>query len=290
MRKVLTLLVTLCLLMFSSLASAANIKNHPRLAVMQFGNKAIMSQGLQTGDFVMCSEYAIYQLVACDWFDLVDYEQLENIAKMHSINMSGLVDQSTAVQLGKFASAQFMVVSNVTGLTAKNSTLGVNAGNSGNISGSKHTVTANVVMRIVDIETGRIVAAGMGTGSSSSTNAEIVFNAYRKNQTTTTTYGYGGATGDDPYEPINQNIPEITGTDNTISDTPEASNNSTITATTTNTEYEKTSYSIVIGTTEIADIQVRNALGKAVRDAVYGRTGLMTMLNGGKPLKIKTGF
>ena len=72
-------------------------------------------------------------MLASGWFDLVDYEQLSNIAKMHEINMSGLVDQSTAVQLGKFAGAQFMVVGNVTGLTSKESGLDYQHGRSGGL-------------------------------------------------------------------------------------------------------------------------------------------------------------
>ena len=40
----------------------------------------------------------------------------------------------------------------------------------------------------------------------------------------------------------------------------------------------------------VSDIQVRNAISKAVRDAIYGKMGIMTTLNNGKPLKIKTGF
>lgn len=316
MKKIVTLLVALVLLMLSSIANAANIKDFPRVAVMQFGNKAITTQGLQTGDFTLCSEYAIYQLLNSGWFDLVDYEQLSNIAKMHSINMSGLVDQSTAVQLGKFASAQFMVVGNVTGLTLKNSMLGAQAGNLGSVGGNKNTVTANVVMRIVDIETGRIVAAGIGSGSSSSTNAEIKFNLYRKN-TSVNTDGYGGSgdntdnigsTGSDNYDNYgnlqgenNSGSNEGTDTSQTI---PSADSQENLTGTgdlPTNSypisdsnptplynEYE--TYSVKIGTFTVSDVQVRNALGKAVRDAVYGRTGLMTTLNGGKPLKIKTGF
>ena len=49
-------------------------------------------------------------------------------------------------------------------------------------------------------------------------------------------------------------------------------------------------YSIKIGAVEISMIQARNALSKAVSDAVYGRTGIMTTLNGGTQLKLKTGL
>ena len=70
--------------------------------------------------------------------------------------------------------------------------------------------------------------------------------------------------------------------------------NNTTTASTTNQyvtyQREEENYSIVIGTVEVSDVQVRNAISKAVRDAIYGKTGIMTTLNNGKQLKIKTGF
>lgn len=300
MRKLFCSVIVLLIMSLINIANAANIKDYPRVAVMQFGNKAIMSDGLKHGDFAMCSEYAIYQLLASGWFDLIDYEQLSNIAKMHSINMSGFVDQSTTVQLGKFASAQFMIVGNVTGLTLKASELGVSSSKTGGIGGNKNTVTANVVIRIVDIETGRIVAAGMGNGSSSSTNIEIKFNKYRKNGSNTNSElnGVGGgdsldssiAQGEEENntiieEKLQENISSgiknveqtlIEGVSNQFNTREEAS--------------EINTYTITIGSKQVSDIQVRNALGKAVRDAIYGRAGLMTMLNGGKPVKIKTGF
>ena len=49
-------------------------------------------------------------------------------------------------------------------------------------------------------------------------------------------------------------------------------------------------YVIRIGSDTFSAVQVRNAISKAVRDAVYGNTGLMTMLNDGKKLKIKIGL
>lgn len=249
----------------SSTVKAADVHSYPTVAVMQFGNKAITSQGLRRYDFDSASEYAIYQLLASGWFDLVDYEQLSNIAKMHEINMSGLVDQSTAVQLGKFAGAQFMVVGNVTGLTSKESGLDYQHGRSGGLGVDVRTVIANVAIRIVDIETGRIVGAGLGKGESATSNVEIVFNKYRKS--------------DNAILPINSD--ESSGENE--EEGGDLNNNST------NSE-EVGQYSIKIGSDTFSAVQVRNAISKAVRDAVYGNTGLMTMLNDGKKLKTKTGF
>ena len=262
MKKIFLLTATLIFsVIFTNLAAAANIKEHPRLAVMNFANKAITSQGLRDYDFSSASEYAIYQLSASDWFDLIDYEQMATVARLHSINLSGLVDTATAPALGNFLSAQFILVGALTGMTVKES--GAKIGAAGAKAGySKHKVTANVTVRFVDMETLRIVATGMGTGESSSSSAEISFTPYRNFENW--------------IIPRQTNI--IIGDNNSVT-----TNNTISTA-------DNADYFITIGTTEVSAVQVRNALSKAVRDAVYGKMGILTALNGGKKLKIKTGF
>lgn len=178
LKKAFGSLVLIGAMMGCSLASATDIKDFPRVAVMNIGNKAITSRGLRDQDFSSATEYAIYQLSASGWFDLIDYEQLGTIAQMHSINMSDMVDTSTAVQFGKIAGAEYMVVGYVTGLTTKENIAGLQAGNAKG-SNAQHVVTANVALRIVDIKTGRIMVAGLGKGSSTSTLTEIGFTKYR---------------------------------------------------------------------------------------------------------------
>lgn len=178
MKKLVKFIVVPMMCLAANFASAANIKDYPTVAVMDFGNKAITSRGLRGHDMTMATEYAIYQLSACGWFDLIDYEQLSTIAKMHSINMSGMVDSSSAVQMGKISGAQFMVIGNVTGLTTKENVAGLRAHNA-KLNNAQHVVNANVTVRIVDVETGRIVAAGIGKGSSTSTMTEVGFTKYR---------------------------------------------------------------------------------------------------------------
>lgn len=397
--------------MFSA-AEAADVHNYPTVAVMQFGNKAITNQGMRKYDFDSASEYAIYQLVASGWFDLVDYEQLGNIAKMHQINMSGLVDQSTAVQLGKVAGAQFMMVGNVTGLTTKKSGMNYQHGSSGGAGVDVRTVIANVAVRLVDIETGKIVGAGLGKGESASSSVEVVFKKYRKPRTdlnTTTTYntpyGLGSNSGNNSSNgnenngdmnngdmnngninngDMNNDDGSVGGSDeddgtvvdeddadsvvddsleNEIYDTDELEDEvydtdeldeiegdyvfeDSILADESDIDFVDSvdddlvesdyygmpieaennvvrnilidrlsdddcmvhfvndsnssdmdsyyngveEYSIRIGSQNFSAVQVRNAISKAVRDAIYGDMGLMTMLNDGKKLKVKTGF
>ena len=263
MQKIFLTALIIFSVILTNFAEAANIKDHPRIAIMNFANKAITSQGLRDQDFSSASEYAIYQLSASDWFDLIDYEQMATVARMQSMNLSGLVDTSTAPVLGKFLSAQFIMVGALTGMTVKES--GAAVGAHGAKAGmAKHTVTANVTVRFVDMETLKIVGVGMGTGKSASTSAEISFSPYRNFENwiiprqTNIIIGDGNTV----YNDVNQKISTADNAD----------------------------YFITIGTTEVSDVQVRNALSKAVRDAIYGKSGLLTNLNGGKQLKIKTGF
>ena len=261
MKKFFLLALLIFSVTFTNFVEAADIKSHPRIAVMNFANKAITSKGLRDQDFSSASEYAIYQLSASNWFDLIDYEQMATVARIHSMNLSGLVDTSTAPQLGNFLSAQFIMVGALTGMTVKES--GAKVGAAGAKAGmAKHTVTANVTVRFVDMETLKIVAVGMGTGKSSSTSAEISFNPYRNFENWIIPRENNIIVGDNNYIDSSNKITTADGAD----------------------------YFIMIGTTEVSDVQVRNALSKAVRDAIYGKDGLLTRLNGNKPLKIKTGF
>ena len=258
MKKIflLALLMIFCATNFAH--AATPIKNHPRIAVAEFANKAITSEGFRDQDYSSATEYAIYQLSAADWFDLIDYEQMVTVARMHSINRSGLFDPSTVPQLGKFLAAEYILVGALTGMTVKESDVKVVG-----VGGTTYTVTANVTVRFVDVETLKVAGVGMGTGSSSSTKAEISFTPFRNALNW--------------IVPRDTNI--IIGDGNTI-------NNTTIsTGDTSDGEYL-----IRIGAAEVSMVQARNALSKAIRDAVYGDTGILTTLNGGKKLKIKTGF
>lgn len=317
MKILMALMTGIIFMMNFSISSAANIMDYPRVAVMQFGNKAITSSGLREFDFDSASEYAIYQLAASGWFDLIDYEQLNAIAKMHNINNSGMVDPATVVQMGKFAGAQFMVVGNVTGLTTKVGGLEYEHGRKAGLNVKNRTVIANVAMRIVDIETGRIAVAGLGKGESSSANVEIAFKKYRNSNRLS-------QKDEVVNSPINYptDTSTINPTNNPTNDSTDTSTTNPTTTTNTNTNQtggldegddneegedrenggdavggyedngveEMESYVIRIGTEDFSDVQVRNAISKAVRDAVYGKMGLLTTLNGGKQLKIKTGF
>lgn len=256
--KILLALFAVLLINFNTCA-AADIRAHPSVAVMQFTDKAIKSdvEGIRGQDFSSAAEYAIVQLNASNWFDLVDYEQMTAIARMMAMYQSGLFDQVAAPILGKFATAQFVLVGSLTGMTAKESK-GVM---------SKHSVTANVTVRLVEVETLKIVATGMGTGKSSSGKAEVTFKPFRNNP------GYVGG------KQVNINVNSADGNPNINSD-----------GVITMDDTSFGTYYIKIDKFAVNAVCVRNALSKAVRDAIYGTSGIMTQLNGGKLMDIKTDF
>ena len=261
-------MIMLFAIFFMNTVSAETIKDHPTIAVMQFADKAIKSdvEGIRGQDFSCATELALYQLDASNWFDIVDYEQLTAVARMHSMYQSGLFDQSAAPMIGKFATARYILVGSLTGMTVKESGLKIGAKGAG-VGASKHTVTANVSVRFVDVETLKVCGTGTGTGKSSSTAAEITFKPFR-NPT-----GFIGS------KSTNINI--------TIEDKNINVNSSGFISTDDKSFGE---YSILIGSAEVSATQVRNALGKAVMDAIYGDFGILTKLNDGKKLKVKTTF
>ena len=262
MKKIFFVLLFMVLFGTFGTSAEAGIKDHPSVAVMQFSDKAIKSnvEGIRGQDFSSASEYAIVQLNASNWFDLVDYEQMTAIARMMAMYQSGLFDQSAAPMLGKFATAQYVLVGSLTGMTAKESKGGFM---------SKHSVTANVTVRLVDVETLKIVGAGMGTGKSSSGKAEITFKPFRNKP------GYVGVR----QVNINVNV-------NSSDENPNINSDGVITM----DDASFGTYFIKIDSMQVNAVCVRNALSKAVRDAIYGDSGILTNLNGGKKLDIKTDF
>lgn len=240
-------MATLTLVSSVAFAAHKDIRDFPTMALMPFGNKAIVSRELNSSGMLgVASEYITTQLVWNQRFDPVDYEQVCAALKMQQAGQSGLYDTSTTAEVGRFIGAQYMLVGNVTGLTLKESGAGMNDSRTGGLGVSKHTVTASVTLRAVDVETLRIVAAGMGTDSSSSSNLEFKFPLFRNNQ----------------------NNQKLTVMDLLLGRKEQDQN-----------------FSIQIGTAKVSDIQVVNAINKAAWQALYGKMGLITYLDGGKMMK-----
>lgn len=260
---------------------AASLYDYPNVAVLPYANKAAVSQQLSLADASMVSEFVIEQLLDAERFNVIEREMLESIMKEHSFNMSGMVDPMTAVQIGKLAGVKYLVAGSVTGLSTKNSGASYSDTAWGGAGFNNNTVIANVTARFIDVETGRIVLAASGTGESASTNMEFTLRRvpkeeYMNEMVTDAAYGveemdttYTGATNDtvditdetgisdlgtETVEPIAENVPAV------------------------NSARERR---IIIGTKAFSQVQVRNALYKAVGDLIYNKNfGVLAKMDG----------
>ena len=226
---------------------AASFYEYPNLAVLPYANKAAVSRELSLADASLVSEFVIEKLIDSGRFNVMERDVLMEIMQEHNFSMSGMVDPSTAPQIGRIAGISYFVAGSVTGLSSKVSGASYENSVVGSAGGNKNTVIANITMRFIDIETGRIVMAVSGTGESASTNME-----FKLNQTKTDTIE---TTGYDEYTE-EEYIME-------------------------GEESSTTTHTIKIGTQEFSQVQVRNALYKAVDDAIFNKNfGLLAKMDG----------
>ncbi len=215
--------IAICCL-FSS-TCFAGLNDYPNIALLEFNNKAAVSYNISFEDASMVSDYMLEELLDSGRFNIMEREQLQGILDEHHLNLTGLIDPSTAVKIGQLTGVEYLVYGSITGLSSKETGVVYDNLGFGGIGNKQYVVTANVTTRIIELETGRIVLAARGMGSSTSTRTEIGHWAGRR------------------YHPQNGHF-------------------------------------IRIGAHDISQIQVHNALAKAVDDVVNGKNGLLAKMDG----------
>lgn len=248
MKKIIGCLLLLCFMTILSSTCFAGLKDYPNVAVLPFSKKAAVSDDLKLEDGEMVSEYIIEELFDSGRFNVIEREQLKVIADEHSLNMTGLVDLGTAVQIGKLCGVKYLIYGSVVGLSTKEGEFGYENSVYGEVGNKKHKVIANLTARIIDVESGRIVLAGHGDGSSTSTHTEFSL----KKRSSSSNDLYTANTDEYSLESESVNISTTTSMKHTIK----------------------------IGTATVSQEQVHNALYKAVHDTLYGKFGLLTKMDG----------
>ena len=240
-KKLLSGLICICSFMLQS-SCFASLMDYPNIAVLNFSKKAAVSQDLTFDDASMVTDYVIDALLDTDMFNVIEREQLRAITDEHSFNASGLIDMSTATQLGKMHGVKYLVYGSVVGLSLKDTGIDYSNDKYGKIGNTKHTVIADVTARFIDVETGRIVLTGRGEGESSSTQTEL---GLKKRKRTS---------NEDAYSE-----------DGDVNKSEEGATNN-------ESDYEQT---FKIGAVAVSQKQVHNALAKAADDLVFGKFGFL---------------
>lgn len=244
-KMVLRVIFLISMLMTST--SFAGLNDYPNIAVLDFGNKANTSADLTFEDTGAVTDYIVECLLDSDRFEIIERDQLQAMMSEHHLNLSGMVNPATATKIGQYVGVQYLVYGNVVGMSTKVTNISYDNDVYGGVGNKQYSVTANVTLRIIDVTTGRIAVSAHGRGTSTSTSSEIKLD--RRKEEYITDSSYNSETGE-----------------------------------TEEVEIEQTSgamHTIKIGTENVSQIQVHNALYKAAEDVVYNKQwGLLAKIDG----------
>jgi curli biogenesis system outer membrane secretion channel CsgG len=186
MKRAVTLAVSASLLLAlsSSFVLAKDVKStKPRIAVLEFKNKANnqwwYSHGAEAAQDVFVTE-----LVKSGKFRVVEREQLAALMQEKGLTLSGDVDPSTAVRIGKLLGVNYLLTGAVTeyGATTREGHGSGFRGIPGFSAGKKDFVAA-LNARLIDTSTGEIVWASEARKTESSIKVDVG--------------GFGGGTDDE---------------------------------------------------------------------------------------------
>jgi|SRR5690554_210073 len=155
----------LALLAFVSLLVAPLSWAAPRIAVMDFENKA-QHGGWRIGQGA--ADMLTTGLVSGTNLEVFERARLNSILEEQNFGQSGRVDPSTAAQIGKIIGVDYIV----TGAVTEYGQSGSGAGGGG-VNVGKKGYHSSVDVRIVDVNTSRIILAETGSGSKSSVNVRV---------------------------------------------------------------------------------------------------------------------
>lgn len=214
------------------------------IAVMTIVNKAIPDTDLPLEDASIVSDYLIEDLIDDGRFNVLDRDFTDNLLREQALSGVGVMNPEGRVQIGKLLGARYFLYGSITGLSTKESDVTVGHALVGSVGNQKHKVRADVTVRIIDVETGCIVAAGRGCGSSSSSNTDLSV----------------GPRGPSHYFALYDTF-----TGNAIVG---------------EFSHHAPDFVVSIGTDKVALEQVQNAIAKAADDAIYGERGILTKMDG----------
>ena len=144
-----------------------------RLGIGQFISK---SYDVPDGVAAVIGDFFGRMLFKSSGMEIIERERLEEIGSEINLGMSGLVDNRTAAQVGKLAGCQYMLLGSITnfargasGMSVPLFGLPVEFGN------AKQKVKATLDVRVIDVETGKVVFAEGADGEASRSDNSTTF-------------------------------------------------------------------------------------------------------------------
>ena len=150
-------------------ALAAGAEARPTLAVREFENKA-------GGDVPASAvtEMMTTELYEAGLFTLLEREKLKYVGEEIRLSQSGLMDESTAPELGKIKGAQYSMTGAVTEYHYKAAGGAIPIPGVGGIGGASNTAYVTLDIRISNNETGEVAYAAAERGASNQTLGGLI--------------------------------------------------------------------------------------------------------------------
>lgn len=150
-----------------ALAPAAFAADKPRIAVMEFENKAD-NQYWWHGGAAAIQDVFVTELVKSGKFRVIDRERLNTLLSEQNLSSGGRIDPSTAVRVGKLIGVDYFLVGSVTEYGEESK-----GGGGFGISIKKKKFTGAANARLIDSETGEIVWADEGRAEESNSKVRV---------------------------------------------------------------------------------------------------------------------
>ena len=136
-----------------------------RLGILPVFKASSVSANMTLDDTEIATSAIYAGLSNCPDFELLSRTDVDKVVQEHELTATGLVDDSTAPAFGKMLGAEYLLITNITGLS--------NTKKGGK---NNYIVTAKMSARIVEVETGRMVLAAT---SSATSNVKVTGNLVR---------------------------------------------------------------------------------------------------------------
>lgn len=160
------LLLLLCVF-FTVACSTAFAKT---VAVMDFGTHphavTVDIDVLNAGK--SANEYILQRLVQCPNLTVVDRTLAEDQIEAENLNTTGLIDPDTAKRLGEILGADYIIYGNVNDVSVSETSAKFVLGGV-----TVCTIKSHIIARMMEVNTGAIIAAAKGEGKSKSSFVKL---------------------------------------------------------------------------------------------------------------------
>lgn len=160
-------LLCLIILLMAWQAEASSSGKQVRLGVMRFLSR---TEGLSADHAAAVGDVFARMLTSSKTISVIERDQLDAIASEHQLVMSGMVTEESAVQIGRIAGCQYMILGAVTNIEKSESSTNVFI-----FGTSKQSAVATIDVRVVDVETTEVKLSLSETGTSSQKGTSFNF-------------------------------------------------------------------------------------------------------------------